>query len=311
MVVASSHLRSLGKTSVLVAGSAVIDFVFTVDDMPRAAEKYRARDAAFYGGGCAANAAVAVARLGGAPILVAPLGDDEAGDMIVRGLERDGVDCSAINRIAGRRSSVSSVFIDRRGERQIVNYRDPALEHDLSWLTGLEAKRFDAALADSHLPAAAAEIMRAARERGVPGVLDGEVPTRGAREAISLASHIGFSAQGLADLSGETDIEKGLRAARAIASGFVCVTDGANGTYHLSGDAFVHTPAFAVDAVDTLGAGDVWHGAFALALGEGMNEPEAIRFASAVAAIKCSRKGGRAGYPRRADLTDFLKEAMQ
>ena len=296
---------------VLVAGSAVMDFVFALDEMPRAAQKYRARDAAFLGGGCAASAAVAVVRLGGAPILVAPLGDDEAGDMIVKGLERDGVDCSAIKRVAGRRSSFSSVFIDRHGERQIVNYRDPALEHDLSWLTRLDAIRFDAALADSHLPSAAAATMRAARERGVPGVLDGEVPTRGAGEAIGLASHIGFSAQGLADLSGEADIEKGLRAARAATPGFVCVTDGANGTYHLSGDAIVHTPAFKVEAVDTLGAGDVWHGAFALALAEGKDETEAIRFANAVAAIKCSRPGGRAGYPGRGDVTEFMKETVQ
>ncbi len=296
---------------VLVAGSAVIDFVFALDEMPRAAEKFRARDAAFLGGGCAANAAVAMARLGGVPVLVVPLGDDEAGDMIVRGLQRDGVDCSAVERVAGRRSSVSSVFIDRRGERQIVNYRDPALEHDLSWLTGLDTMRFDAALADTRLPAAAAAIMRAARERGVAGVLDGEVPTRGAREAIGLASHIGFSVQGLADLSGEADIEKGLRLARAATAAFVCVTDGANGTYHLAGDTVVHTPAFKVEAVDTLGAGDVWHGAFALALAEGMSETEAIRFASAVAAIKCARQGGRAGYPRRADVTGLLKETVQ
>jgi sulfofructose kinase len=67
-------------------------------------------------------------------------------------------------------------------------------------------------------------------------------------------------------------------------------------------------PAFAVDPVDTLGAGDVWHGAFTLALGEGEDEHDAIRFANAVAAIKCTRFGGRAGIPDRATVENFLKE---
>ena len=67
-----------------------------------------------------------------------------------------------------------------------------------------------------------------------------------------------------------------------------------------------HLPAFAVEAVDTLGAGDVWHGAFALGLAEGQGERAAIRFASAAAAIKCTRFGGRAGAPQRTEIEAFL-----
>jgi sulfofructose kinase len=67
-------------------------------------------------------------------------------------------------------------------------------------------------------------------------------------------------------------------------------------------------PAFAITPLDTLGAGDVWHGAFALLLGEGASPPDAIRFASAVAAIKCTRTNGRAGYPTRAETESFMKE---
>ena len=67
-------------------------------------------------------------------------------------------------------------------------------------------------------------------------------------------------------------------------------------------------PGYRVEAVDTLGAGDVWHGAFALKLAEGATETDAIRFASAVAAIKCTRRGGRAGTPTRAETEHFMKE---
>lgn len=296
---------------VLIAGSAVIDFVFMLEEMPRRAEKYRARDASIIGGGCAANAAVAVARLGGTPVLVVPLGDDRPGDMIVEELEDDGVDCSAIARVQGHRSSFSSVFVDARGERQIVNYRDPALARDLSWLPDLAGVSFDAVLADTRWPLVAAAVMRLARERGVPGVLDGEAPTHVALEALSLATHVAFSAQGLADLSGTRDIEEGLRTARDRMGGFVCVTDGAEGVFHLAGHDVVRTPAHAVEAVDTLGAGDVWHGAFALALAEGRTEIEAIRFANAVAAIKCMRPGGRSGYPLRDEVNAFQKEHQE
>ncbi len=86
------------------------------------------------------------------------------------------------------------------------------------------------------------------------------------------------------------------------------MTDGENGVYWTEGERIRHTPAFHVQAVDTLAAGDTWHGAFALALAEGMGEEPAVRYASAVAAIKCTRFGGRDGIPDRAEVEAFLKE---
>ena len=102
-------------STVLAAGAAVVDFVFQLDEAPSRSEKHRARDAAIVGGGCAANAAVAVARLGGKAILAARMGDDVIGDMIVGDLEAENVDCSLVKRIEGRRSSYSSVIIDPEG----------------------------------------------------------------------------------------------------------------------------------------------------------------------------------------------------
>ena len=78
----------------------------------------------------------------------------------------------------------------------------------------------------------------------------------------------------------------------------------------LDGDVLRHLPAFPIKAVDTLGAGDVFHGAFTLALAEGMPEAAALRFASAAAAIKCTRFGGGAVSPTRAELAAFLGETV-
>jgi len=294
-------------TTILIAGVAVIDFVFLLDAMPRRAEKYRARDAAITGGGCAANAAVAVARLGGIAKLSARLGDDMVGEMIASGLEAEGVDCSLVRRFEGKRSSFSSVYIDADGDRQIVNFRDEDLSFAAEWLLPLLPSEFDAVLADTRWPQGAAAVLQTAKAAGRPGVLDAEAPIAEAMEAMRVASHIAFSAQGLRDYSGSDDFVGPLRKAAAETDAWVCVTDGPQGVTWLDGGAVRHTPAFEVDAVDTLGAGDIWHGAFALALGEGQIEEAAIRFANAVAAIKCTRFGGRAGVPTRRETEEFMR----
>jgi sulfofructose kinase len=292
--------------TVLLAGSAVVDFVFRVPVLPARAEKYRSEDAAIVGGGCAANAAVAVARLGGRAVLAAPVGDDPVGGMILAGLAAEGVDCGPTRPAPGRISSFSAICIDPAGERQIVNYRDPALFGAAPGLAERLPARFDAALADTRWPAGALAVLAAAKALGVPGVLDAEAPVAPASAALALASHVAFSSQGIRDFTGEADLLEGLARAGADLPGFVAVTDGAAGVWHMAPGGPVHSPAFPVAAVDTLGAGDVWHGAFALALARGESEGRAIRFANAVAAIKVTRPGGRTGTPTAAEVEGFL-----
>jgi len=117
-------------TSVLCVGIAVLDYVFAVGAMPARPEKYRAKDLAVIGGGIAANAAVAVARLGGKALLATRLGTDATGDAIVAELEREGVDCSPTLRFDGLRSPTSAVLIDEAGERLVVSYSDPQIPSD-------------------------------------------------------------------------------------------------------------------------------------------------------------------------------------
>src|SRR5512139_1138544 len=116
--------------TVLCVGHAVQDFVFTVPSLPDRGAKYRATSFTSVGGGPAATAAVAIARLGGRAVLAARVGDDAAADMISAELRGHGVDCSHVRRCAGCASSVSAVIVDARGERMIVNNTDPALPAD-------------------------------------------------------------------------------------------------------------------------------------------------------------------------------------
>ncbi|MEO1550714.1 MAG: PfkB family carbohydrate kinase [Pseudomonadota bacterium] len=286
---------------VLVCGSAVIDFVFSVQTFPDKAEKYRAQDAQVVGGGCAANAAVAIRRLGGEAQLAARLGEDQVGDLILTGLRREGVDLSGVLRGAGR-SSFSSVTVDARGERQILNYRDDSLRPDPCLLATL-ALEADGVLADTRWPEAGTVVLEAARAAGRPAVVDAEAPCP--PDMLSKASHVAFSAQGLAAFTGQDGVEAGLQAAHRALGVWVCVTQGEQGAWWQDATGQGHVPALPVAARDTLGAGDVWHGAFALALAEGQSEGPAMAFAAATAALKCTRKGGREGTPTRAEVVAF------
>ncbi|SDJ97916.1 PfkB family carbohydrate kinase [Aliiruegeria lutimaris] len=289
---------------ILVLGMAAVDFVLSMDAFPTDAAKYRAKAADIVGGGPAANAAVAIARLGGEPSFIGRLGNDPLADLVLGDLEAAGVGTAHVHRATGGRSSFSSVYVDARGERQIVNFRGDGLTEEVDWIARLPAAR--AVLVDTRWPNGAAAALRMAREWGVPGVVDGEAPID--PRLLENASHLALSAQGLASLEPGDDLAAALERLAARVPGWVCVTDGANGVWYTGASGIDHIPAFRVDVVDTLAAGDVWHGAFALALAEGQAEAEAIRFANATAALKCMTFGGRSGTPDRAAVLTFLKE---
>ncbi|MEL6679449.1 MAG: PfkB family carbohydrate kinase, partial [Pseudomonadota bacterium] len=238
-------------TSVLLVGMAVADLVFDVETMPCSAEKYRAIGARIVGGGIAANAAVAVARLGGTAHLAARLGDDHIGRMIADDLEADGVDLSLTTRSPGAKSSYSSVFIDRQGERQIVNFRGENLPDTPRWTI----PPVKAVLADTRWEAGALAALSTARERGIPGIVDAEAPVP--PSLLTAASHVAFSMQGLRELTDADDPETALHLARLYTDAWLAVTDGEKGVWTLNGDGLAHHPAYPVTVVDTLGAGDI------------------------------------------------------
>ena len=251
--------------NVFVTGMAVVDFVFSVDEMPSTAEKYRANDAVVVGGGCAANAAVAIARLGGRATLATRLGSDQLGDLIVADLEKERVETRFVRRFEDARSAFSSIYVDKSGERQIMNFRGSNLGNEADWLD--EAPKSDAYLADSRWIEGAMKSMDLARQYNVPGIVDAEDPVD--PEILKRASHIAFSGQGLRGLTGEKDITKALLSVDDQYAAWVCVTDGADGVYFVNAGQIEHFPAYRVHVKDTLAAGDIWHGAFALSLAQG------------------------------------------
>ena len=295
--------------SVVCLGIAVLDQVFAVETLPERPAKHFARDLKIIGGGPAATASVAAVRLGAQTRIWARVGADAVGDQIVGELRDYGVDISHLRQLGGIRSTLAAVIVDAQGERMIISFTDPELDPDPSWLPVSVLDEVDAVLADCRWPQGVAEVFRHAREKGLPAILDGDLtPDKAVIELAPLASHVAFSHGGLTQFAGSEDPVEGLRTAGERMDGWVCVTVGDQGCYWLEGGEVRYLPAFRVETVDTVGAGDVFHGALAVALGERRSIEEAVRFASAAAALKCTRFGGRAGIPSRADVDRFLAD---
>lgn len=302
-----------GRTApraILCAGIIVLDEVFLVEDFPQPDGKTNARSYFVVNGGCAANAAVAIARLGGAASLCGPLGgpagEDPNGERVLAALAREHVDCTACVRVAGCATPLSAIFIDARGDRMITTYRDDRIAAATPpEPTGLVATA-DAVLADNRFPDFVRPICTAARERGLTVVLDADRPTDVTDPLLRIATHVIFSGESLRATAATDDLATGLFRVGECTDAFLAVTDGPQDVLWRDGTALRRSPAFPVKAVDTLGAGDVFHGAFALALAEGRDASAAMRFGSAAAALKCARVGGSAGAPTRAEVEAFL-----
>jgi len=297
---------------VICVGHSALDRVFTVDAWPRSSAKVVATGFAEIGGGMAANAAVAVARLGGEAAFWGPVGADGIADIMRAQLQAAGVDVRGLHPVAGLQSSTSAILIDARGERLVVGYRGSALQAAADWLDLDQIAGTGALLADVRWPQGSTVALRAARHAGIPGVLDGDTAERAI--LLSLAKEAGyalFSEAGLACFSGAGGIESGLRQALALGARLAAVTQGERGVLWIeSGKAggMRHLPAYAVPVIDTLAAGDVFHGACALELARGAAPHAALRFANAAAALKCTRPGGRRGCPSREEVERFLSQ---
>jgi len=293
---------------ILCVGIAVLDLIYGVEKLPSTDGKLNALSYTESGGGMAANAAVAIQRLGGEGWWCGRLGEDEIGRRIRDGLLDENVNVRLGRIFKGVSSPHSIVLVDREGNRALVLYRPASLDPDPSWLPMSAILDFDAVLTDNRWIDGAVRVLSAAKKRGIPGVLDADSASdKSPLRAVAEASHVIFSKDGLSELFDVEDPEAGLRQAIRYAP-FAAVTLGADGVMWLANGGPVQSmPAFSILAKETVGAGDIFHGAFTLALIEGAGVEGALRFASAAAALKCAREGGRSGFPHRAEIEDFLR----
>lgn len=291
---------------VACVGITVMDRIYYVEGLPTEGGKYVAKRYTEVGGGPAATAAVAAAKLGAQVDFIGRVGDDDTGNSLLAELESLGVNTRYTRRYTGANSSQSAIMVDAQGERIIVNYPSPDLLPDADWLNEIDFSQWDVVLADVRWHQGAKQAFTLARRAGVMTVLDGDVTPQDISELVALSDHAAFSEPGLARLVGTKESESGLKKAQTLTNGHVYVTRGSEGCDWIKNNVLQHQPGFVVDVVDTTGAGDVFHGALAFSLASGNAMEDAVRFASGVAALKCTRPGGRAGIPNCDQTRSFL-----
>lgn len=287
-------------------GITVLDRIWYLADLPKEGGKYVANNYTEVGGGPAATAAVAAAKLGANVDFIGRVGDDDTGSRLLAELESLGVNTRFTRIFKGARSSQSAVLVDASGERIIANYPSPDLPAEADWLQDIGFSQWDVVLADVRWHDGAKQALTLARQQGVTTVLDADITPQDIADLVALSDHAAFSAPGLQRMTQIAEAESALKKAQTLTNGHVYVTQGKDGCYWLEKGALSHLPAFQIDVVDTTGAGDVFHGALAVGLAQNQPAQEAVRFASAVAALKCTRPGGRAGIPDCDQTRSFL-----
>jgi ribokinase len=285
-----------------------MDYITVVDRLPCLDEKMFVDNLLIQGGGPSATAMVAAARLGARTGIVAPIASDAIGKAIVAELEGEGVDTSAAPIFPEGRSAFAFVMITREGGLRTIVGRRPELPFlDESQVPVEEVRRAKVLFVDGNEPAAQLYAAKEAAAAGVPVIMDAGNEKRGMRELVPWTDVLIASRTFGRTVGGS---EEPAAAARSLLGMGVrrvaAVTAGAQGAWFVTADEEFHQPAFAVETVDTTGAGDAFHGAYAYAMAHGWAARRSARFAAAVAGMKCRKVGGRTGLPTLGEVEDFL-----
>ncbi|MGA2064477.1 MAG: PfkB family carbohydrate kinase [Thermoguttaceae bacterium] len=297
---------------ILGLGCTAIDDVLYVDAYPAADGKAQVRRRGRQCGGLTAMALAAGAGLGCRAAYAGTLGRDELSQFVLQWLRLAGIDTQYVCFREDARPIRSVVVVDEgRQTRAILFDIEGVFGADPFWPREEVIRSARVLLVDHYGIEGMIRAAEVARSAGIPVVADlesGDSPRL--PSLLGLVDHLILSRGFACSLSGASDPAAAVRALWAPGRRAAVVTCGADGCWYSSGRApgqAVHQPAFAVEAADTTGCGDVFHGAYAAALVDGLDVPAAVRFASAAAALKATRRGARAGMPSRAEVEGLLK----
>jgi sulfofructose kinase len=287
------------EPEVLVIGRACLDHLCVVEEFPLEDSKVRMTARYVEGGGQGATAACCIGRLGGKVAYAGVLGDDEEGRFCLKKLEECKVDTSFVRMIPEGHTPVAYVLITSSNGNRTIVYEPGFLPEVLpdDDLIDLIVRSGTVLLG----PQATGFACHLKGRQGIPPVVyDCERMREGLEDMMSFADYFipqyGFLESREMQLEASSKIEK-IYALDRMVSGRLIVTDGDLGAYYLEEDRFMHIKPPEVEVRDTTGAGDNFHGAFALALSRGFELPDVVRFSVAVASLSCRGYGGRAGMP--------------
>jgi sulfofructose kinase len=288
------------------AGVCCLDYIFYAPQVPWG-ETTQVEESREQGGGLVGTALVACARLGASCLLFSFLSHDEVGVRIASELAAEGIKLEGVAGIPDGTSPFSFIHVDRRsGERTIFHRAASGLERTALPDLG-RIQDCDALLVDDYYPELALAAARTARRNGIPVVADlTMMPKKNLelfREISGLIAPRSFAVQ----IGYGEDLPGALQAIHWLGPEIAMITLGREGYVYSSPEGRGRGKAFKVDVVDTTGAGDAFHGAFAYGLARHWEVRRCAEFSAAVAAIKCTKPGGRTGLPTLPQTIHFLK----
>ena len=285
---------------IFVNGLSALDFIHKVDEIPKNASKYKAIESVISVGG-AAHASVAIQRLGGQAYLSSVIGKDEIGQIIRKKLFDENINLEYSISSDIYKSSFSSIFIDKKGERLVVNNREDFKE---KFNFNYNFDIFDGFLFDTRYPENTLKILKKIKNINKPKLLDAEINTT--LEMINLCTHVAFSCEGLVKFTGDKDIKTGLKKLKTLTKTNLFVTDGSNGSYYLKDDFLVNIPTIDIIVENTLGAGDVWHGVFMYMFLKNKSIEKCLYYSNIAASIKCSKFDNLQSIPYKDEIEKYI-----
>ena len=294
------HVTGLGQCS--------LDYLSLVDVYPQVDTKKEVLEWHEQGGGPVATALVALSRLGVSCCFCGITGDDEAGRKIRQSLAYEGVDLKGLVKREGSSSQLAFIAIEKNTAKRTIFWRRPsgkALQPDELEKDFLSGSDF--LLVDGLMLEASSAAVKRAREMNIPSMLDAGSARPGMAGLAALCDYIVASEVFAEGLGWGLTPEALLKELKALQVSAITVTQGENGSITAADGRIIRMPAFAVESVDTTGAGDVFHAGYVYGLLQGWDLERVLRFASALAALACTKVGGRTGIPGLDEVTEFLR----
>lgn len=302
-------MRPFEDIEVVGLGQACVDYLGRVPSYPSEDGKVELLDLQSQCGGPASTALVTLSRLGVKTSFLGAISDDPIGVEILKGLQADRVDHSFLRIAPGHTSQFAFIAVSRQsGNRTIFWHRGSVTplkkeEVDLSPFLGARVLHLDGLMIEASVEAA-----QQAKARGLKVVLDAGTMRDGSLELVAQVDVLIASSRFAVPLVGENSTaEKALEALSGYGPREIVITRGSQGSVGWNRGQLVIQSAFPVDAVDTTGSGDVYHGAYIYGLLQGWDMRTCMRLASAASALKCRAIGARAGIPRLGDVLQFLE----
>ena len=304
----------MNHIDVLVIGRSCLDYIAVVDQFPAENQKLPLEFRLAEGGGQGGTASCCISRLGGGVAYVGKLGDDDEGRFCLKRLKDFNVTTEFVEIVSGGKTPVAYVFITTgSGARSIIYERNTLPKIKIDTTLKRLVRQTSVALLDPEVTYLGGQLKKIAGNN-VQVIYDSERWRQGIEDIMGTADYFIPSSEFL-----EADelkfnglsLNHRLLKLNSMVAGHLIVTHGEKGAYYIADDTLYHVAVPKVNAVDTVGAGDNFHAAFALAQAKGFDLHQSVKFSVATASLSCREYGGRNGLPswdEALSVADSLKE---